>query len=158
MRTCASLCRSRSRGFFSFLGALLSRSVRFRFSTRGFGFCARPKTREEASPDLRAHPSVSAMVESTSATKVQLHLYDLSQGMARVMSAQLLGKQIEGGHFPYLAPVEYHPSVRPFHRVGVGGLFDSHVAGLGKSRCRSSHTRLRFHLTPEHADVRVVVS
>ena len=96
MRTCASLCRSRSRGFFSFLGALLSRSVRFRFSTRGFGFCARPKTREEASPDLRAHPSVSAMAESTSATKVQLHLYDLSQGMARVMSAQLLGKQIEG--------------------------------------------------------------
>ena len=37
-----------------------------------------------------------AMAESSSATKVQLHLYDLSQGMARVMSAQLLGKHIEG--------------------------------------------------------------
>ena len=36
-----------------------------------------------------------AMMES-GATKVQLHLYDLSQGMARAMSAQLLGKQIEG--------------------------------------------------------------
>ena len=35
------------------------------------------------------------MAES-GATKVQLHLYDLSQGMARAMSAQLLGKQIEG--------------------------------------------------------------
>ena len=35
------------------------------------------------------------MTES-GATKVQLHLYDLSQGMARAMSAQLLGKQIEG--------------------------------------------------------------
>ena len=29
-------------------------------------------------------------------TRVQLHLYDLSQGMARVMSAQLLGKQLDG--------------------------------------------------------------
>jgi len=28
--------------------------------------------------------------------KVSLHLYDLSQGMARAMSAQLLGKQIDG--------------------------------------------------------------
>ena len=36
-----------------------------------------------------------AMMES-GATKVQLPLYDLSQGMARAMSAQLLGKQIEG--------------------------------------------------------------
>ena len=35
------------------------------------------------------------MAES-GATKVQLHVYDLSQGMARAMSAQLLGKQIEG--------------------------------------------------------------
>ena len=28
--------------------------------------------------------------------KVTLHLYDLSQGMARAMSAQLLGKQLDG--------------------------------------------------------------
>ena len=29
-------------------------------------------------------------------TTVRLHLYDLSQGMARAMSAQLLGKQLDG--------------------------------------------------------------
>ena len=32
----------------------------------------------------------------TSGQKVSLHLYDLSQGMARAMSAQLLGKQLDG--------------------------------------------------------------
>ena len=41
------------------------------------------------------HPS-SAMVSEGTPTRVQLHLYDLSQGMARVMSAQLLGKQLDG--------------------------------------------------------------
>lgn len=36
------------------------------------------------------------MVSEGTPTRVQLHLYDLSQGMARVMSAQLLGKQLDG--------------------------------------------------------------
>ena len=36
------------------------------------------------------------MVTEGTPTRVQLHLYDLSQGMARAMSAQLLGKQLDG--------------------------------------------------------------
>lgn len=34
--------------------------------------------------------------EEAAGQKVTLHLYDLSQGMARAMSAQLLGKQLDG--------------------------------------------------------------
>ena len=36
------------------------------------------------------------MASEGTPTRVQLHLYDLSQGMARAMSAQLLGKQLDG--------------------------------------------------------------
>ncbi|KAF4667126.1 hypothetical protein FOL47_003728 [Perkinsus chesapeaki] len=36
------------------------------------------------------------MTSSTNGTKVQAHLYDLSQGMARQMSPMILGKQIDG--------------------------------------------------------------
>ena len=60
---------------------------------RAFRVFRRRSRRRDA--DLVHARSRFAMAES-GATKVQLHVYDLSQGMARAMSAQLLGKQIEG--------------------------------------------------------------
>ena len=49
-----------------------------------------------ASPCSRGQPGHSRQMGDQAPQKVTLHLYDLSQGMARAMSAQLLGKQLDG--------------------------------------------------------------